>query len=305
MGLFDLFMKNKNVITDNGLNKIYYDNGKGALKEQFFKINGLIDGEFISYERNGTYLKRHYMNGERCLTKEEQLEKNRQEEINKIIQEQIDSFLVLDNLIVDIINISQLIQMDNRTIEIYTRWICIKLSNRFEEEIIKFYLFTKRNHFIRDLILSGDETILSDKCFKEIIKDFPIKRLLPRRRFEWYNITTKEQILDEIWKDMLTGRTLLYKFSIWQYGFDESIFNQESVLFGLNLKAYKLIFDVLKEYEEKYGECLNGGFSSRLFEDSYLPIYVTEETIIEKAIIEINSICDNNRKNQEEIILNL
>ena len=89
-----------------------------------------------------------------------------------------------------------------------------------------------------------------------LLYDFPKKRLMPRRKFEWYNITTKEQILDEIWKDMLTGRTLLYKFSIWQHGFDDSIFNQESVLFGLNLKAYKLIFDVLKKYEEKY----NNGF---------------------------------------------
>ena len=60
MGLFDLFRENKNIITDNGLNKIYFDNGKGALKEQFFKINGLIDGEFISYERNGTYKKKQY-----------------------------------------------------------------------------------------------------------------------------------------------------------------------------------------------------------------------------------------------------
>ena len=305
MGLFDLFRKNKNIITDNGLNKIYFDNGKGALKEQFFKINGLIDGEFFVYERNGTYRKKHYENGEVCLTEEEQQEKKRQDEINKAIQQQIDDLLNLDNLIVEITNIPQLMQMDNRTIEIYTRWICAKLSNRFEEEIIKFYLFTKRNHFIRKFILSGDETMLSDKYFTEIINDFPKKRLMPRRKFEWYNITTKEQILDEIWKDMLTGRTLLYKFSIWQHGFDDSIFNQESVLFGLNSKAYKLIFDVLKKYEEKYGECLNGGFSSRLFEDSYLPIYVTEETIIEKAIKEINSICDNNRKNQEEIIFGI
>ncbi|MFM7017912.1 hypothetical protein, partial [Flavobacterium sp.] len=121
MGLFDLFRKNKNVITDNGLNKIYYDNGKGTIKEQFVKINGFIDGEFIAYERNGAYLKKHYKNGERCLTAEEQLEKNRHEENIKIMQEQKDDFLALDNLIVEIINISQLMQMDNRTIEIYTR----------------------------------------------------------------------------------------------------------------------------------------------------------------------------------------
>jgi antitoxin component YwqK of YwqJK toxin-antitoxin module len=53
MGVFDLFRKNKNIITDNGLNKIYYDNGKGFIKEQFVKTNGVIDGEFISYEEMG------------------------------------------------------------------------------------------------------------------------------------------------------------------------------------------------------------------------------------------------------------
>jgi hypothetical protein len=305
MGLFDLFRKNKNIITENGLNKIYFDNGKGAIKEQFVKINGLIDGEFFVYERNGTYLKKHYENGEICLTEEEQQEKKRQDEINKVIQQQIDDLLNLDNLIVEITNIPQLMQMDNRTIEIYTRWICTKLSNKFEEEIIKFYLFTKRNHFIREFILSGDETMLSDKYFTEIIKDFPIKRLMPRRKFEWYNITTKEQILDKIWEDKLSGRALICNFSIWTYGFDDSIFNQESVLFGMNFKAYELIFDVLTKNEKKYGECLNGAFTTRLFKDSYLPIYVTEEMIIENAIKEINSICDNNRKNQEEIILNI
>lgn len=305
MGLFDLFKKNKNIITDNGLNKIYYDNGKGVIKEQFVKINGVVDGEFIVYKRSGTYLKKHYKNGEICLTEEEQFEKTRQEEINKVIQEQIDDLLVLDGLIVKIIHIPLLMQMDNRTIEIYTRWICNKLSNRFEVEIIKFYLFTKRNHFIRDFILSGDETMLSDKYFTDIINDFPLKRLMPRRRFEWYNISIKEQIVDELWKDKLSGSTLMYKFSIWEYGFDDGLFNQESVFFGMNLKAHKLIFDVLTKSEEKHKKYLTDEFRTRFFKDSPSPIYESEETIIENAINAINIICNNNRKNQEEIVMSL
>lgn len=305
MGLFDLFRENKNIITDNGLNKIYYDNGKGAIKEQFVKINGVVDGEFIAYERNGTYRKIHYKNGEICLTEEEQLEKKRQGEINKVIQQQIDDLLILDNLIVEITIIPLLMQMDNRTIEIYTRWICNKLSNRFDDEIIKFYLFTKRNHFIRDFILSRDETMLSDKYFTGIINDFPLKRLMPRQRFEWYNITIKEQILDELWKDKLSGRTLMYKFSIEHYGFDDSIFHQESVFFGMNFKAYKLIFDVLTKSEEKHEKYLTGEFRTRTFKDSYVPNYESEETIIEIATNEINDICNNNKINQEEILLSI
>lgn len=302
MWLFDLFRKNKNIITDNGFNKIYYDNGEGAIKEQFVKINGVLDGEFIAYERNGSYHKKHYKNGEICLTEEEQLEKNRLEKINKVIHEQIDDFLVLDSLIVKIIHIPLLMQMDNRTIEIYTRWICNKLSNRFDEEIIKFYLFTKRNLFIRDFILSGDETILSDKYFTEIINNFPIKRLNPRRRFEWYNITIKEQILDKIWKDKLSGRALMCEFSIEHYGFDDSIFHQDSVFFGMNLKAYKLIYDVLTKSEEKHHKYLSSESFKRTFKDMYVPKYESEETIIEIATNEINDICNNNKINQEEIL---
>lgn len=305
MSVFHLFIKNKNVITDNGLNKIYYDNGKGNIKEQFTKIKGLIDGEYIEYDRNGDCRKNEYKNGERCLTAEEQQQKKIQDEINKEIQDQIDDLLDLDNLIVEITNIPLLMQMDNRTIEIYTRWICNKLSNRFDEDIIKFYLFTKRNLFIRDFILSGDETRLRDKYFTEIINDFPIKRLMPRRRFEWYNITINEQILDELWKDKLSGRTLMCKFSIQFHGFDDSIFYQESVFFGMNLKAYKLIYDVLTKSEEKHHKYLSNESFKRTFKDMYVPKYESEETIIGNAINEINSICNNNRKNQEEIVLSI
>ena len=47
MGLFDFLKSNKNIITDNGINFIYYDNGKGSIKEKFSKINGVLNGEYF------------------------------------------------------------------------------------------------------------------------------------------------------------------------------------------------------------------------------------------------------------------
>ena len=54
MGIFDwLFSTNKDRLTDDGLNEIYYkrQNNKGFLKLKFYKKNGLLDGEFIQYQR--------------------------------------------------------------------------------------------------------------------------------------------------------------------------------------------------------------------------------------------------------------
>ena len=36
MGIFDFFKKNKNIKKQNGLNEIYYKNGKGNIKKNIF-----------------------------------------------------------------------------------------------------------------------------------------------------------------------------------------------------------------------------------------------------------------------------
>ena len=58
MGIFDFLKKNKNIENDNGLNEIYYDKGKGPLKERFHMKNpdgekGCIHGLYESWHRNG------------------------------------------------------------------------------------------------------------------------------------------------------------------------------------------------------------------------------------------------------------
>lgn len=299
MGLFDLFKKNKNIITDNGLNIIYYDNGKGTIKEQFTKTNGLIHGEYVEYDRNGEYQKNEYIKGERCLTSEEKQQKEIQDEINKKVQDQIDNFLVLDNLVSKITHIPHLMQMENLTIEIYTKWIYDKLSKSFDEETIKFYLYSKRNFFIKNYIVWGDETRLNDELFTEIINFYPKRRLIRQRLFE---PTISQILLFDLLIDKHTGRVIISEFSVQFHGIDESIFYQDSIFFGLDLDSYKLIHDVLTKSEEKYHKYLSNESFKRTFKDMYVPKYESEETIIEIATNEINLICNNNKINQKVIL---
>ena len=53
MGMFDFLKKNKNIKTENGLNLIHFNNGKGALMKRFYKKNGEKDGVYHSYYENG------------------------------------------------------------------------------------------------------------------------------------------------------------------------------------------------------------------------------------------------------------
>ena len=53
MGIFDFFKKNKDIENDNGLNEIYYDNGRGELKERFSKKNGKKYGVYEEWHDNG------------------------------------------------------------------------------------------------------------------------------------------------------------------------------------------------------------------------------------------------------------
>ena len=70
MGLFD-FLKgnsktntlgddNTDIVSENGLNKIYYTNRTGLIKEKFFKKKGLIDGLFEEWYENGNI--KHQLN---------------------------------------------------------------------------------------------------------------------------------------------------------------------------------------------------------------------------------------------------
>ena len=51
MGIFDFFKKNKNIQDSNGLNEIYYNSGKGDIKERYYMKNGKKEGIYKSYNK--------------------------------------------------------------------------------------------------------------------------------------------------------------------------------------------------------------------------------------------------------------
>jgi surface protein len=71
MGIFDFLKSNKNIITDNGTNYIYFDNGKGSIKEKFSKINGVLNGEYFKYEVSGEILSTDYYHDGHIITLDE------------------------------------------------------------------------------------------------------------------------------------------------------------------------------------------------------------------------------------------
>ena len=66
MGIFDFFKKNKNIINyKDGLNEIYYNNGKGKLKERYYNKDRQKDGLYQLYYEDGKTIKeeRNYRPG--------------------------------------------------------------------------------------------------------------------------------------------------------------------------------------------------------------------------------------------------
>ena len=52
MGIFNFLKKNKNIENDNGLNEIYYDNGKSVIQSLFYKKDCRIHGELKKWYDN-------------------------------------------------------------------------------------------------------------------------------------------------------------------------------------------------------------------------------------------------------------
>ena len=60
MGIFD-FRRNKNIKNDNGLNEVYFEQGKSKqLNQRFYRVNGKIDGLIESFYENGKVKNKSY-----------------------------------------------------------------------------------------------------------------------------------------------------------------------------------------------------------------------------------------------------
>lgn len=319
MGLFDFLKNNKNKITDNGTNYIYYDNGKGTIKEKYNKINGVLNGEYIEYNRNGTFQLKTYKDGLICLTDEQIIENKRKEEIYINIETEISKLKVLDELISEITGIFLLVQMENPKLDYFAKLIENKLNKQFDEEFIKFYLYTKRNYFTKKLIQFGEYNC-ENLNFTDHIVNY-INDLKNQSATDFIKINysdsyfVKSAIYSELFLDDNTKLKITAEIEIYGdgRGIDKEIFNNQSVLFGLNYNSYKLIYEIIEKKSNEFNDeiCDNESFESatELFErminnepslkPSQMNIYALN------VVNEIHSICVNNKVIQEDILIQL
>ncbi len=337
MRLFDFLKSNKNIITDNGTNYIYYDNGKGTIKEKFSKINGVLNGEYIEYNRDGTFDIKRYKDGVKCLTEKQILVKNQEEQVRKNIEVEISKLIIIDNFISDISGVFLLVQMENSKIDYYSKLIEEKYHNKFDEDYIKFYLYTKRNYFIYHLIENNlGVTMYTGESLNDIkALDYYNKKFTdhivnyPKEYKRFNNISTiKINYTDSFFVKSNILVKLFFNFKVASEvgiygdgrGIIKEIFNKQSVLFGLNFKTYKLIHEIIMnksvEFEYNYNEDLYGDFIEifeieRLEDDENFMNKETSrkpsqmDTYVQKVVDEILSICINNKVNQKDILLEL
>jgi len=317
MSLFDFLKKNKNIITDNGTNFIYYDFGKGAIKEKFSKVNGVLNGEYVEYDRNGTFQLKTYKDGLICLTDEQIIENKRKEEIYNNIGIEISKLKVLDELISEITGIFLLVQMENSKIDYFAKLIENKLNKQFDEECIKFYLYSKRNYFIKKLIQFGeynDENIKFTDHIVNYITDLKRRSVKDYIKINYSDsYFVKSAIFSELFLDDNTKIEVTSKVNIYGdgRGIVKEIFNHQSILFGLNFNTYKLIYEIIEKKSNEFNYEIYDNDSSEsaseLFErmiNNEPPLKPSQMDIYAHNVVnEIHSICINNKVNQNEITL--
>lgn len=317
MSLFDFLKKNKNIITDNGTNYIYYDFGKGSIKEKFSKVNGVLNGEYVEYNRNGTFQLKTYKDGLICLTDEQIIENKRKEEIYNNIGIEISKLKVLDELISEITGIFLLVQMENSKIDYFAKLIENKLNKQFDEECIKFYLYSKRNYFIKKLIQFGEYNDGNIKFTDHIVnyitdlKRRSVKDYIKINYSDSYFV--KSTIFNELFLDDNTKIEVTSKVNIYGdgRGIVKEIFNHQSILFGLNFNTYKLIYEIIEKKSNEFNYEIYDNDSSEsaseLFErmiNNEPPLKPSQMDIYAHNVVnEIHSICINNKVNQNEITL--
>lgn len=331
MCLFDFLKKNKNIITENGLNKIYYDDGKGPIKEEFSKIKGLLNGEYIKYNRNGTFELKTYKDGLICLTDEQILENKKREEQHKKIDVEIMKLSVIDEMISEITGLHLLVQMENSTIDYYAELIEKKFNYPSDGDYIKFYLYSKRNYFIKDIIEYNFQPLIEiDKATKDF-NETNIYNLKFSKHIENYIDDLKKQdinlgikfnysdsyfiksaILRELFLKDKTNKEITSKISIYYdgRGINKDIFNQQSILFGLNFNTYSLIHDIIEKKANEYSSKVENfeidpsDLFERVFKGDELdPIILAhQEIFVQKVMVEIESLCNENKFNQNDFI---
>jgi hypothetical protein len=241
----------------------------------------------------------------------------------------------MDDLISEISGIFLLVQMENYKIDYYSNLIEEKYSNKFDEDYIKFYLYTKRNYFIKQLIEynfvpkmeigeSFDE-IKTVNYYNERFTEHIINYSDDTFNFHTSDIRgyhtdsyfVKKNILRKLFVNFDVNSKIRINYN--GTGIIKEIFNQQSILFGLNFNTYQLIYEVIDKKSKEFKHDMQDKNNIEMYEDLYEILRsgeieinkktqrkpTQEDKYVQKVVNEILTLCINNKVNQEDINLEL
>lgn len=149
--MFNLFKKSKDVLTENGLNLIHSDGGKGYLMKEFTKQNGKLHGKYIAYNspeevKGGLSRIRYvnlYNNGEQVQTEDD---KKAVDSIKKLIELRL-TFQLLEIRFSGIFELS-IMNLSNEAYDMLARRISEIDYIDYHHELIALYLKYRRNYIL-------------------------------------------------------------------------------------------------------------------------------------------------------------
>ena len=266
MGLFDFLKSNKNIITENGTNYIFFDNGKGSIKEKFSKINGVLKGDYLKYKESGEILSTDYYHDGHIITldekqriddKKRRIENNEKEKTLIEFKRNICKLIEIDKTIFDVAYGNLIVQMTNVTLLDFSNKLSTLFQDYFEEEFIKIYLFYKRNYLINKLIYFKDDEIHLNQIFTEYLNlekieiDRKIRKIgviEPRLHLQRSSLP-KDRIISNVFLELKRINYnhkisyLITSLSLNSFNTEELslITNQDCELIGLEIDGYLAI----------------------------------------------------------------
>lgn len=313
MGFFNfLNKKNKDIITDNGTNYLYYSNGK--LKEQFTKNNGVLQGNYFKYDEYGKISTTIYDNGNLVSLEDKLKEQNKELEIDLV---KISKIIEIDNLISVVSDGNLIIEMTNNTLHKFSDGLYNIILDYFEEEYIKIYLFYKRNYLISNFFDSPNNemnlnTIFTDHlASKKNELEYQLKngygskaiRYTYTQNYYYYknmSSSLRDKLMIVYDKDDLDPYFVWGKKTIDKLN---NIINQDCKLLGLKSDGYfeicKLMHSVREEiYNSEYFDIYR---EEKKYENNIKQIDKIEDNLYKHIL----SICNTFKCSQDEIKFNL
>lgn len=171
MGLFDfLNKKNKDILTDNGINYIHENDGKGKLLKKFNKVDGVLHGEYIEYYKGKVFSVDEYINGKKVLTGKEKERYDTSIAILELHYKFFKELIEVDALFSKLSSIDLILRMQKKTLSEYACLLNDKFLGKVNSELIEVYLFFKRNKSIDSILaVELEPQTYYDNAFTEFL----------------------------------------------------------------------------------------------------------------------------------------